>query len=306
MKAVLCVLTLAAGASVAGPLSASARVGVFAIIDDVSFEPSEFRPGRIWITGVFAVPEPMSSGLHRAPERGHLYFSVNPEAPDAARRDWAALKQAAGTGHVVGFGQYWVPHEDSQGRIVNHSLEVQIQAYRSVAVPDPYPMPKNEGVVTAFDTGWDICPRFGRPSPEIAAALRTAHGDNVDTEELPVCANRIGLVASSDLDSAFAAQARDTEWANAAEAALSVRIAEASGLQLSDFAVQCRETICRLHFVFPTESYRQSAGYARLGDALQDAPGFVDGGKIVEAHDGTAAADYYVQRRRITTSPSAH
>jgi hypothetical protein len=305
MKAVLCVLTLAAGASVAGPLSASARVGVFAIIDDISFEPSEFRPGRIWITGVFAVPEPMSSGLHRAPERGHLYFSVNPDAPDAARRDWAALKQAAGTGNVVGFGQYWVPHEDSQGRIVNQSLEVQIQEYRSVAVPDPYPVPKTEGVVTAFDTQSDLCPRFGRPSPEIAAALRTAHGDNVDADALPVCADRIGLVASSDLDSAFAAQAREPDWADAAEAAFSARIADVPGLELSDFAVQCRETVCRLHFVFPTEAYRHSAGYGLLGDALQDAPGFVDGGKLVEAHDGTAAADFYVQRRRVTASPSA-
>src|SRR6185436_5152703 len=43
---------------------ASTRVAVYAIVDDVEFEPSSFEPERVWISGVFVVPVPISSGLH--------------------------------------------------------------------------------------------------------------------------------------------------------------------------------------------------------------------------------------------------
>ena len=101
-------LTLAVGlASLATQSLASTRVAVYAVVDAIELEPSSFEPDRAWISGVFVVPVPISSGLHAEPARGHLYFSVNPTDPAATRRDWEALRAVAGTGTPVGFGQYW-------------------------------------------------------------------------------------------------------------------------------------------------------------------------------------------------------
>jgi hypothetical protein len=86
------------------PSDASTRVGVYAIIDEVALEPADLEPERILISGVVVVPQPISSGLHQAPARGHLYFSLNPDSPQATRTDWRHLQASAGTGRVIGFG----------------------------------------------------------------------------------------------------------------------------------------------------------------------------------------------------------
>lgn len=291
----------------AAPSMATTRVGVFAIVDEVSFEPSEHSPERVWISGVFVVPTPVSSGEHEPPSRGHLYFGLNPESPEATRRDWEALEEAAGTGRVVGFGAYWVPRIDPRLGTVNSSLEVQVHATRGDAAPEPYPMPGDRGVVTAFDTMEDTCPRFGKPSGEIIVGLREAYGadDATPLDDVPACEEWQGLVPSSRLASTYPTQARNPAWAEAAERMIYSRIAEAPGLELSDFLVECRETICRLRFVFPTEEYQRTSGETLVANALNEMPEFSTSGEIVFPDDGTPTVEYYLQYVPVTGSAAA-
>ena len=83
-------------------------IGIYAVIDQVTFEPDGASPNLVRISGVFVVPIPMSSGDYRTPQRGYLYFRIRPAMEQASRRDWNQLKSIAGTGQVVGFAQYWV------------------------------------------------------------------------------------------------------------------------------------------------------------------------------------------------------
>ncbi len=286
---------------------ASTRVAVYAIVDEIEFEPSSLEPERVWISGVFVVPVPISSGLHAPPARGHLYLSLSPSDSAATRGDWEALRANAGTGRVVGFGQYWMPCSRSRSwqpeQLIagkpepNCSAEITVvETDRTRATAEPHPIPSDEGVVTAFDQADDVCPRFGQPSAQIVADLRDAHSPGTTHDEAPVCVERIGLVDPSDLDSAFVAQTRNAEWAEATEALILTRLGDAPGLRLSDLRVECRDTICHIHAAFPTLEYRESTGNRLVGAALKDLPGFAPGGRIINPHSAPTF-DYYVQRR---------
>jgi hypothetical protein len=120
-------------------------IGIYAVIDQVTFEPDGASPNLVRISGVFVVPIPMSSGDYRTPQRGYLYFRIRPAMEQASRRDWNQLKSIAGTGQVVGFAQYWVPNPgDPSGY---HSLEVTVHADHDAASPDAYPSPNLKGIV---------------------------------------------------------------------------------------------------------------------------------------------------------------
>jgi hypothetical protein len=151
-------------------LHASTVVGIFAILDHAALEPDENAPQRIRLTGVFVVPVPVSSGLHKPPQRGSLCFTLPPGREDAAVQDWFALKAAAGTGQVVGFGEYWVVTARVGNSTANTSLEVNVNG-----LCERYPVPNKRGVVTAFDTLEDANPRFGEPSMVIVSKLLMAH-----------------------------------------------------------------------------------------------------------------------------------
>jgi hypothetical protein len=157
------------------PISAIAKnasIGIYAIVDRVAFEPEAGPPNSVRISGVFAVPVPMSSGKYRTPQRGYLYFRIAPGTEQATRRDWIELKTFAGSGKVVGFGQYWVPNPDDPQGNPHHSLEVGVHGEGDLALPEVYPLPRLEGVteVKVGDKDSD------RHSDEIAAQLReTAH-----------------------------------------------------------------------------------------------------------------------------------
>ena len=88
----------------------SATVGIYAIIDQVAFEPTGSLPNFLRISGVFVVPVRLSSGSYQRPQKGYLYFRIAPGTEQATRRDWRALSILAGSGKVVAFGQYWVPN----------------------------------------------------------------------------------------------------------------------------------------------------------------------------------------------------
>ena len=130
-------------------LAKCATLGIYAIVDQVTFEPNERSPEFIRISGLFVVPVRLSSGAYHQPKKGYLYFRIRPEREEAIRKDWAQLKHFAGTGEVVAFAEYWVPNpNDPQGN-PHHSLEVTVHAEgESSPTPDIYPIPL-PGVIKA-------------------------------------------------------------------------------------------------------------------------------------------------------------
>lgn len=203
MNTCRCLLFLLLSAS--GPLAlADTSAGIFAILDEVTLEPSELNPERVRLKGAFVIPQPISSGLHLAPRQGELYFSVNPEFADETRSDWKALAAAAGTGQVVAFAEYWAQIDPgsmlrqmpenlrrsmkSSGSSYNTSLVVTLHTDAAPAEPETYPRPNRLGVITSFDADYQLCPRFGASSSEIIASLWQAHDPELARPELPGCA----------------------------------------------------------------------------------------------------------------------
>jgi len=97
-------------AIVSATVSASDATAVYARIDRVVIEPASGAPEAIQLWGVFSLAranwnartyQPGDDYLPAA--RGYLYFKLAGN-PDAARREWADLKQLAGTGQIVSFG----------------------------------------------------------------------------------------------------------------------------------------------------------------------------------------------------------
>ena len=129
----------------------NATIGIYALVDEVTFEPEGDSPNLVRISGVFVVPRPMSSGYYGTPQRGYLYFRIRPGMEQASRKDWNKLKSIAGTGQVVGFAQYWVANPDDPQGNPHHSLEVTVHADNEAASPDAYPLPNLKGVVQHGD-----------------------------------------------------------------------------------------------------------------------------------------------------------
>ena len=92
-------------AAVALP-SASDRIGVYAKIDRVVFEPNATAPETAQIWGVFSIAERNNPNDYRPAARGYLYYRL-PSNQGAARREWADLAKVAGTSQVVAFGNRW-------------------------------------------------------------------------------------------------------------------------------------------------------------------------------------------------------
>lgn len=86
--------------------SASDRIGVYAKVDKVVFEPSATAPQAVQVWGVFSVAVTTNADDYQPPARGYLYFKLpaDPSAAAAAAREWADLNAVAGKGQVVAFG----------------------------------------------------------------------------------------------------------------------------------------------------------------------------------------------------------
>jgi hypothetical protein len=93
----------------AGIAQASGPIGVYALVDKVTFEPSAEKPERIKISGVFITAEdtPDNSTVYASPQRGYLYFELPARNAELARREWSDLQSLAGSRQVVGFGSSW-------------------------------------------------------------------------------------------------------------------------------------------------------------------------------------------------------
>ncbi len=110
-----------------GIATASGPIAVYALVDKVSLEPSEEKPQRIVISGVFLTAEGQSDS-YAGPQRGFLYCALPAGNEDLARREWADLKTVAGTRQVVGIGSSW-------------SSKVRVRKTgETPGSPDDYPM----------------------------------------------------------------------------------------------------------------------------------------------------------------------
>jgi hypothetical protein len=83
-------------------LDASDRVGVYAVIDRVTFEPSAENPERVIIHGAFAVAVRNDNNYYEPVRRGYLYFTAA-EPKALTRNEWNDLKSLAGRRNVVAF-----------------------------------------------------------------------------------------------------------------------------------------------------------------------------------------------------------
>ena len=128
-------------------------VGIYGVIEEVTFDDNGPAPQVIRIKGVFLIPRPMSSGDYQPPQRGYLCFRLPAGREQAARSDWEQLKVAAGSGRIVGFTDYWEFNETGPIRIF-HALEVRVRSGKEGA-PDVYPHSLNEGVTKPDDRSPD-------------------------------------------------------------------------------------------------------------------------------------------------------
>src|SRR5262249_15331130 len=134
-------------------------IGVYGIIDEVTFEPTRSAPTTIRIAGVFVVPISPSSGDYKSPQRGFLYFRIRPGMEPESLRDWHALRKAAGTSQVVGFSEYWVLDAHDPTENTHLSLQVEVHPEGKTATPEIYPIPNRKGVVTRGD---EADPKFDK------------------------------------------------------------------------------------------------------------------------------------------------
>ena len=101
MKTIVTALALVIAAT-AIVVQASDRIGVYAVVDKVVFEPNEQNPDRIQVWGWFAVATRKDRDNYEPIQRGYLYFKVA-DSRQMTRAEWNDLRSVAGTKRIVGF-----------------------------------------------------------------------------------------------------------------------------------------------------------------------------------------------------------
>jgi hypothetical protein len=107
-----------------GVLHASDWNALYARVDKVVLEPNPEAPQAIQVWGVFSMAKPDDRNDYLAAARGYLYFKLPPAVASSPSRsqaredrrpqaennaatvlkEWADLKDVAGTGQIVSFG----------------------------------------------------------------------------------------------------------------------------------------------------------------------------------------------------------
>jgi hypothetical protein len=106
-------------------LQASDPIAVYARVDRVVIAPSPEAAQTIQIFGVFSLAIASNPNDYQRPARGYLYFKLGGDER-LARREWADLKEIAGTRQIVAFGN-------------RYRLKPRLRAANdSPAAPDPY------------------------------------------------------------------------------------------------------------------------------------------------------------------------
>jgi hypothetical protein len=175
----------------------------------------------------------------------------------------------------------------------DRSLEAQATinapAAPSPVLPEPKATLEDESAVAAV------------PREESTEGVSTPGHDSEQRSEPidPLTSQRARMDAAMSaawaLSPAFRSETRDRTWAETAEAELSSRIAQAAGLELTTLRIECRETVCRIDFTFPSRENMQTSGGAMATAAVNGTPGYKTGGLILLGEDGTLT--YYVRLR---------
>ena len=162
--AVLCVLLAA------GMLVASGPVGVYAVLEKVVFEPNEANAERIQLWGAFTFVDGgvAINGAKTPPQRGYLYFYLPESATEAqlkvARTEWSDLKEIAGTGQAVAFGNwgYMGAFSSAGGNEVfvtiptmrgYEGIKLDVLTRTPPELPNAAPYVTDTGIVKLPDTG---------------------------------------------------------------------------------------------------------------------------------------------------------
>jgi hypothetical protein len=144
MKGTVGLAVVSAALALGVVLQASDMVGIYGVVEKVTFEPSEKSPERIQVWGAFSFAEAKNGSAYGPVERGYLYYSCPSRQESICRKEWADLKSVAGKSTAVGFGMRYKP----TGRIR--------KADEKVASPDPYPIQMGVILVeNASDRGSD-------------------------------------------------------------------------------------------------------------------------------------------------------
>src|SRR5215468_5077665 len=85
---------------------ASGPIAVYALVDNVTFEPNADKPERVRMDGVF-ITAAERTDRYSEPQSGYLYFTLPAQNRDVVLREWSDLKEVAGKRQVVGFGSSW-------------------------------------------------------------------------------------------------------------------------------------------------------------------------------------------------------
>ena len=102
-RAVFC--AVAATATLAAARPAPDPIGIYAVIEQVTFEPASGTPAsRVQVWGAFALAE-RAHDFYAAPKRGYMYFSCPTTQRARCDADWADFRWHAGSGKAIGFGE---------------------------------------------------------------------------------------------------------------------------------------------------------------------------------------------------------
>lgn len=88
----------------AAALPFSDQVGIYALVNKVTFRPNEKNAKSIRVHGAFAVAEARNGNYYKSPKWGTIDFHLDQEKADQCRKQWADLSATAGSGGIVGFG----------------------------------------------------------------------------------------------------------------------------------------------------------------------------------------------------------
>ena len=123
-------------------LQASDRIGVYAVVEKVTLEPSDTAPQRAQVWGAFSFADTKDGSAYGPAQRGYLYYTCPAGQESICRKEWSDLKSVAGKGTGVGFGFRYA----DKGRVR--------KADEKASSPDPYPIERGAvKVENAADRG---------------------------------------------------------------------------------------------------------------------------------------------------------
>jgi hypothetical protein len=123
-------------------LQASDRIGVYAVVEKVTLEPSDAAPQRVQVWGAFSFADTKDGSAYGPAQRGYLYYTCPAGKESICRKEWADMKSVAGTGTGIGFGFRYA----DTGRVR--------KADEKATSPDPYPIERGAvKVENAADRG---------------------------------------------------------------------------------------------------------------------------------------------------------